>query len=357
MPPKKAVPTESAIQANEYAEFLGQVKQRIQAAQTRASLAVNGELLALYWDIGREIVERQQRDGWGSSVIDRLAADLQKAYPGIKGFSTRNVSRMRAFYLAFVQLAADSPNLPQAVAKIPWGHYSLLLEKLKDPIARQWYAVQAMANGWSRAVLWHHIDTKLYERQGLAEKSSNFMQTLPPPQSDLAQEFLKDPYSFDFLTLGEDAHERDLERGLIDHIRQFLLELGVGFAFVGSQYHLTIGSQDFYIDLLFYHYRLRCFVVIELKMTEFKPEHAGKMNFYLSAVDDLLRHPDDQPTIGIILCKSKDKVVVEYALRDTHKPIGVSNFQLAEALPEDLKGSLPTIEDLEAELAGPHEAE
>jgi predicted nuclease of restriction endonuclease-like (RecB) superfamily len=237
------------------------------------------------------------------------------------------------------------------VAKIPWGHFSLIIEKVKDQAARLWYADRAQEHGWSRAVLWHQIDTKLYERQSLSEKTSNFMQALPAPQSDLAQEMLKDPYAFDFLTLGEDAYERDLERGLMAHVRQFLMELGVGFAFVGSQYHLTVGSQDYYLDLLFYHFKLRCFVVIDLKMTEFKPEHAGKMNFYLSAVDDLLRHPHDQPTIGIILCKAKDKVIVEYALRDTHKPIGVSNFQLAAALPEALKGSLPTVEELEAELA------
>lgn len=350
MPTKKPARTKAAIASTDYADFLGQLKQRIRSAQTRAAMAVNAELLALYWDFGREIVERQRRDGWGTSVIDRLAEDLQRAFPGIKGFSARNISRMRTFYLGYAPLAGDSPILPQAVAKIPWGHHSLILEKVKDTAGRQWYADQALGHGWSRAVLWHHIDTKLYERQGLAEKSSNFPRTLPPPQSDLAQEILKDPYAFDFLALGVDAHERDLERGLVEHVRQFLLELGVGFAFVGNQYHLAVGSQDFYLDLLFYHLKLRCFVVIDLKMTEFKPEHAGKMNFYLSAVDDLLRHPTDQPTIGIILCKAKDRVVVEYALRDTQKPIGVSNFQLAAALPEGLKGSLPSVEELEAEL-------
>ncbi len=350
MPARKPVPAKDATQVKGYADFLGLLKQRIRLAQTRAAMAVNEELLALYWDLGREIVERQEREGWGSSVIDRLSSDLQRSFPEIKGFSSRNVSRMRAFYLAYASLAGDGPNLPQAVAKIPWGHHGLILEKLKDQAARRWYGEQTLAHGWSRAVLWHQIDTNLYERQGLAEKSSNFPQTLPPPQSDLAQEILKDPYAFDFLTLGEDARERDLERGLVEHVRQFLLELGVGFAFIGSQYHLAVGSQDFYVDLLFYHLKLRCFVVIDLKMTEFKPEHAGKMNFYLSAVDDLLRHPDDQPSIGIILCKEKDRVVVEYALRDTQKPIGVSNFQLAAALPEGLKGSLPTVEELEAEL-------
>ncbi|MUG91626.1 DUF1016 family protein [Scytonema sp. UIC 10036] len=240
--------------------------------------------------------------------------------------------------------------LPQAVAEIPWGHNILLLEKVKDLKARFWYVHKTLEHGWSRSVLWHHIDTKLYERQFEAEKTTNFNFTLPSPQSDLARELLKDPYNFDFLTLAKDAQERDLERGLLEHIREFLLELGVGFAFMGSQYHLKVGEEDFYIDLLFYHVKLRCYVVIDLKMKEFKPEFSGKMSFYVSAVDDILRHPDDQPTIGIILCKSKDKTVVEYSLQNMNRPIGVSTYKLRDVLPEKLQGSLPTIEQLEAEL-------
>ncbi len=343
----------------DYGEILKQIKSRIQSAQIQAVLAVNRELIRLYWDIGGKIVERQKLEGWGTAVIERLAKDLQQAFPGVKGFSARNIWRMRAFYLAYTQqiqelsnsvAELDGQNLPQAVAEIPWGHNVLLLEKVKDVQARLWYIHKTLEQGWSRSVLWHHIDTKLYQRQFQPERAANFQLTLPPAQSDLVREVLKDPYNFDFLTLADDAQEKDLERGLLEHIREFLLELGVGFAFVGNQYHLNIGDEDFYIDLLFYHLRLRCFVVIDLKMKEFKPEFSGKMNFYVSAVDDLLRHPDDHPSIGIILCKTKNQTLVEYALRDVNKPIGVSTYQLRDALPEQLQGSLPTIEQLEAEL-------
>jgi predicted nuclease of restriction endonuclease-like (RecB) superfamily len=252
---------------------------------------------------------------------------------------------MRGLYLPYRQRPEV---VPQLVAQLPWGHNILLLEKIKDDSERDWYMRQTIEHGWSRNVLVHQIESKLYDRQGKAQ--SNFTRTLPTPQSDLAQQLLKDPYNFDFLTLGDDAHERDLERGLLDHIRSFLLELGVGFAFVGSQYHLEIGDRDFYIDLLFYHLKLRCFVVIDLKMTEFEPEFTGKMNFYLSAVDDLLRHPEDAPSIGLILCKSRNNVIVEYTLRDTGKPIGISAYELTRSLPEKLQGNLPTIEELENEL-------
>lgn len=343
----------------DYGDVLKQLKARIQSAQIQAALAVNRELIRLYWDIGEQIVERQKLEGWGTAVIERLAHDLQQAFPGVKGFSARNIWRMRAFYLAYTQQVQelsnsvaelDGQNLPQAVAEIPWGHNVLLLEKVKDVQARLWYIHKTLEHGWSRSVLWHHIDTKLYKRQFQSSTAANFQLTLPPAQSDLVREVLKDPYNFDFLTLADDAQEKDLERGLLEHIREFLLELGVGFAFVGNQYHLKVGDEDFYIDLLFYHFRLRCFVVIDLKMKEFKPEFSGKMNFYVSAVDDLLRHPDDQPSIGIILCKTKNQTLVEYALRDVNKPIGVSTYQLRDALPEQLQGSLPTIEQLEAEL-------
>lgn len=241
--------------------------------------------------------------------------------------------------------------MQESLAQITWYHNITLLEKLETADERAWYAARTVENGWSRNVLVHQIESGLRQRQGRAV--TNFDRTLPPPQSELAQQLLKDPYSFDFLSLGGQMLERDLERGLLEHIRKFLLELGVGFGFVGSQYPLEVGGQDFYLDLLFYHLRLRCFVVIELKISEFQPEFAGKMNFYLSAVDDLLRHPDDQPSIGIILCKNKNKVIVEYALRDANKPMGVSTYQLTESLPKQLKGNLPTVEELEAELLEP----
>jgi predicted nuclease of restriction endonuclease-like (RecB) superfamily len=245
-------------------------------------------------------------------------------------------------------------NLPQPVAEIPWGHNVLLLEKISTPILRLWYAHKAIEHGWSRAVLTHHIETQLHKREGKAV--TNFQRTLPPPQSDLAEQTLKDPYNFDFLTIRSDAHERDLEQGLLDHIQKFLLELGVGFAFVGRQYHMEISGQDYYLDLLFYHLRLRCYVVIDLKMKAFEPEFAGKMNFYLSAVDDQLRHADDRPSIGLLLCKERDHLTVEYALRDLKKPIGVAQWQtkLVESLPKNLKGSLPTVEEIEAELDNAH---
>ncbi len=330
----------------DYADLLHNLKERIRAAQVRASLSVNRELVLLYWQIGRDILARQEAQGWGSKVIDRLAGDLRREFTEMKGFSSRNLKYMRAFAEAwpvkqFVQ---------EVLAQITWYHNLTILDKLKNPDEREWYIRQVIQHGWSRNVLVHQIEGNLYRRQGKA--ITNFDRTLPHPQSDLAHQVLKDPYTFDFLSLDREARERDFERGLIDHIRAFLLELGVGFAFVGSQVHLDVGDQDFYLDLLFYHLRLRCYVVIDLKMSEFKPEYAGKMNFYLSAVDDLLRYKDDQPSIGIILCKAKNKVIVEYALRDTRKPIGVSGYKLIEALPKKLQGKLPTIEALEAELAG-----
>lgn len=248
----------------------------------------------------------------------------------------------------FAEVWAGEEFVQQVAAQLPWFHNCVLLDKLAAREERTWYAKAAIQHGWSRNVLVHQIESGRLHRQGKAV--ANFDHTLPAPQSDLARDIIKDPYNFDFLTLGEDAHERDLERGLLDHLRQFLLELGVGFAFVGSQYRLTVGDQEFYIDLLFYHLKLRAYVVIDLKMKSFAPEFTGKMNFYLSAVNDLLRHPDDQPSIGLILCKTNDRFIAEYALRDINKPIGISEYRLAESLPEKLKGNLPTIEELESEL-------
>lgn len=329
-----------------YAALLASIKERIQTAQVRAALAVNRELVILYWEIGREFLTRQKEEGWGAKVIERLAKDLRSEFPHMKGFSRTNLMYMRAFAEAWPEEAI----VQQAVGQLPWGHNVRLIDLVKDPTERIWYVEQAIQNGWSRNVLAIQIEGGLYRRQGKAQ--TNFDKRLPAPQSDLAQQLLKDPYNFDFLTLTTDAHERDLETGLLEHIRKFLLELGVGFSFVGSQYSLDVGGEEFRIDLLFYHLKLRCFVVIDLKMTAFKPEYAGKMNFYLSAVDDMLKHPTDQPTIGLILCKGKNQIVVEYALRNTMTPMGIAEFRHLERLPEELKGSLPTIEEIEAELGG-----
>lgn len=329
---------------NGYQVFLRELKERIRGARLQAALAVNEELILLYWSIGREILERQAQEGWGTRVIDRLSSDLRHDFPDMTGLSARNLKYMRA-------LAEAHPNrefVQQVVARLPWGHVVRLLEMVKDATRREWYARQTIEHGWSRNVLIHQIESKLYERQGKA--LTNFSITLPAPQSELAQQLIKDPYNFDFLALGPDLLERDLERGLLEHFRSLILELGKGFAFFGSQYHLEVGGQDFYLDLLFYHVRLRCYVVFDLKIEEFKPEFAGKMNFYLSAVDDQLRHPDDQPSIGIILCKSRNELIVEYALRDTAKPMGVSQYRLATALPAQLQGQLPTREEFAREM-------
>lgn len=343
----------------EYEAFLVELKERIRTAQLRAAVAANRVLIELYWQIGRDIVERQKVHGWGNAVLDRLGEDLQKAFPGLSGFSRTNLYRMRAFYLAYrddpefvpqpVGQMAES-GVPEAVAAIPWGHNVVLVEQIKNPAERLWYARKAVENGWSRSVMVHWIESDLYERQGKAQ--TNFEKTLPALQSDLARETLKDPYKFEFLTLAEEAEEKALESGLLAHIQKFLVELGVGFAFVGRQVRLEVGGEDFYLDLLFYHLKLRCYIVIDLKATAFRPEYAGKMNFYLSAMDDLLRHPDDRPSIGVILCKAKNKVVAEYAHRDIAKPVGISSYvtKLVESLPAEFRGAIPSPEEWSREL-------
>jgi predicted nuclease of restriction endonuclease-like (RecB) superfamily len=376
-----------------YAPLLADLKARVRAAQVKAAVAVNRELILLYWHIGREILRAQRAEGWGTKVVERLAKDLAAEFPEMKGFSPLNLKRMLAFHAAWAPLEivqrlvsklAD-PIVSQAVTLLPkakvqrpvakfvsqpvtqiedappepltrlgWSSNLILLHKLKDPATRLWYARKAVEHGWSRAVLTVQIETRLHKRSGKA--ITNFDRTLPPAQSDLAREILKDPYNFDFLTLGEEAQERDLERGLVEQVQALLLELGAGFAFVGRQVQLEVGDEDFYLDLLFYHLRLRCFVVVDLKMKPFEPEFAGKMNFYLSAVDDQMRHKDDAPTIGLLLCKdAKNRLKVEYALRDVKKPIGVAQWQtrLVESLPKNLRGSLPTIADIERELNRP----
>lgn len=328
-----------------YGELLTELKARIRTAQIKAAISVNREMILLYREIGRQIFERQSRDGWGSSVVERLSMDLRREFPDIKGFSARNLWNMRSFYDSY----KDQPILQQLVAEIPWGHNLVLMNSVNALDEREWYIRKTIEHGWSRNALAHQIESGLYQRQGQAV--TNFELTLPSPQSDLAREVTKDPYVFDFLSLGEDAMERDLQKGLLEHIREFLMELGVGFAFVGSQYHIEVGGEDYHVDLLFYHLKLRAFVVIDLKMGKFKPEYAGKMNFYLSAVDDVLRHSDDRPSIGIILCKGRQEVTVEYALRDMNKPMGVSKYEITRMLPQSIKENLPTTEELEAELA------
>lgn len=330
----------------DYLEALESIKYRIQQERLRVVLAANSAMICLYWDIGRVILDRQQRAGWGAKVIDRLARDLQEAHPEMKGFSPRNLLSMRIF----AEAIPDEQIAKQVVSQLPWGHIIRLLQQVKDPETRDWYIQQSIEHGWSRNILSLQIQNRAHERQGKA--LNNFPLTLPPADSDLASQVFKDPYLFDFLGTADLRREREVEQALVDHIQRFLLELGAGFAFVGRQMLLEVGDQDFYLDLLFYHLKLRRFVVIELKAVPFEPAFVGQMNVYLSAVDDLLRHPDDKSTIGLLLCRVKDKIVVEYALRDLNKPIGVAEWetQIVESLPEDLKGSLPTASEIEAEL-------
>jgi predicted nuclease of restriction endonuclease-like (RecB) superfamily len=337
----------AAVLPADYAPLLAEIKARVQAARVRAGLAANRELLALYWDIGRLILDRQREEGWGARVIDRLAADLQTEFPGRQGFSPRNLKYMRAFAQAW----PEKPIVQGPLAQLPWYHHLALLDKLDNSAHRLWYAAKAVERGWSRDVLALQIEGGLHARQGKAV--TNFKATLPPTQSDLAQGITKDPYLFDFLTLRDDANERAVEDGLVAHVEKFLLELGAGFALAGRQVHLDVGDRDFYIDLLFYHLKLRCYVVIDLKAREFTPEAAGKMNFYLSAVDDRFRQAGDQPSIGLILCRSKNRVIAEYALRDLSKPIGVSGYvtRLVDSLPRALKGAVPSVAELEKGLA------
>lgn len=329
-----------------YVDFITELKSRIRSAQLKAAVAVNKELIQLYWEIGTSILKEQKNADWGAKIIEKLVKDLRSTFPDMKGFSLTNIKYM-------VQFAKEYPEFTisqQVVGQIPWGHNILLLQKLDRKEDRLWYAQKIIENGWSRNVLLHWIDSDFHKRQGKA--LTNFKNTLPSAQSDLAQEILKDPYNFDFITLREKFDEKELEDGLISHIQKFLLELGAGFAFIGRQVNLCIGDQDFFIDLLFYHVKLRRYFIVELKTTPFKPEYAGKMNFYLTAVDKTMKHENDEPTIGLLLCKTKNKTVVEYALQDISKPIGVAEYEtkIVESLPENFKGSLPTIEEIEAEL-------
>ena len=323
-----------------YEALLNGLKQRIRSSQVKAAIAVNQELILLYWQIGREILARQKEEGWGKKVITRLAKDLKREFPDMKGFSARNLGYMKSFAEAW----PDETILQQLAAKIPWFHNCTLLDKVKDPTERRWYVQETIDNGWSRNILTAQIDSGLYQREG--SPVTNFERTLPPLQSDLAQQIVKDPYHLDFLTISKDVKEQELERALVKHMRDFLLELGVGFSFVGHHYQLNIGGEDFYLDLLFYHLELRCFIIIELEMGNFKAEYSGRMNLYISAIDEQKRKEHDQPTIGIVLCKTKNKTIAEYALRNLRNPIAVATHKL----PETLQNELPSAEQLQTEL-------
>jgi predicted nuclease of restriction endonuclease-like (RecB) superfamily len=336
---------QSALFPDNYDAVLNALKQRIRQAQLRAALAVNQELILLYWYIGSEILDRQQAEGWGTKVVERLARDLKSEFPDVKGFSRTNLLYMRAFAEAY----PDEQIVQRTVGRIPWRHNIALIDKLKRPEERLWYAQQALENGWSRDILAMQIETNLYGRQGGA--ITNFDRTMPDLDSEIAQQLTKDPYNFDFISLTGKAKEQDLEKALVERIRDFLLELGVGFAFVGNQYPIVVDRKEYRLDLLFYHTKLHCYVVIDLKMGEFEPEYSGKMNFYVSAVDKLLCTTGDSRTIGIILCRSRSQTIVEFALQDLDKPIGVASYLLREDLPTELQGSLPTIAQLEVEMA------
>ena len=328
----------------DYTAWLADLKSRISTAQLRATLAVNAELIQLYWEIGQGIWEKQQQHGWGAKVIETLAHDLRLAFPTMKGFSPTNLKYMRRFAEACPTKAFGQ----QAADQLPWFHIVVLLTQLSATDEREWYAAKAIEHGWSRNVLSMQIDTKARQRTGQAV--TNFTARLPAIQSDFAQQALKDPYLFDFLGLSDEAHERDIEQGLMQHITRFLLELGTGFAFVGRQVHLEVAGDDFFIDLLFYHLKLRCYIVIELKAVDFIPEHAGKLSFYLTAVDRQVKEEQDNPTIGLLLCRKQNRVIAEYVLSAISQPIGVAEYQLTQAIPPEFQGSLPTVEQLEAEL-------
>jgi len=357
-------------QNTDYKHWLVELKQQFRQAQLKAVVKVNNELLHFYWQLGEDILMRQKTAQWGDGFLTQLSKDLMADFPEVKGFSLRNIKYIRQWVSYWQQTVVNNTVIAQQLvsqlanveqqasdigqqlvaqlAKIPWGHNLVITSKSKTPEQALYYVAATITHGWSRSVLVHQIESGLYQREGKAV--TNFEQTLPATQSDLAQQSLKDPYVFDFLTLSKAHSERELEQSLVKHVTQFLMELGAGFAYMGKQVPIKVGERDFYLDLLFYHTKLHCHVVIELKITDFEPEHAGKLNFYIKAVDEQLRGPNDEPTIGILLCKNKDSLVAEYALSDINKPIGVSEYQLTQSLPDNLKPNLPSIEEIEAEL-------
>ena len=331
------------MNSGEYLDLVQSIKQEIQSAQYRAVLNVNRDLICLYYDIGSAINEHKT---WGNKFIENLATDIRLAFPEAKGYSVRNLKYMAKFATTY----PDREFVQTVSAQIPWSHNVAILDKVKTEEQREWYIRKTAENGWSHSVLVHQIESNLYERQVIANKVNNFEMHLASPQSELAAQTMKDPYVFDFIPFKEDMMERDIEQALVKDVTKLLLELGTGFAFLGNQYHLNVGGDDFYIDLLFYNLNLRCYVVIELKTGEFKPEYAGQLNFYLSAVDGILKKDSDYPSIGLLLCKSKNDLVAEYALKDMSKPMGVSAYKVTSSLPEELQRQLPSIEDIEKRI-------
>lgn len=331
---------------NEYLSIVESIKEEIRTAQYRATVRVNRELLMLYHSIG-DIINKHKT--WGNKFIENLAADIKLSFPDATGYSVRNLKYMSKFFSRF----PNQEIVQAALAQITWYHHIALMDKVKRPEEHIWYAKQAAENGWSRNVLVHQIESGLYQRQVLTEKISNFENRLPSPQSELATQTMKDPYIFDFIPFKSDMVERDIEKALVKDVTKLLLELGTGFAFLGNQYHLNVGGDDFYIDLLFYNLNLRCYVVIELKTGEFKPEYAGQLNFYLSAVDGILKNEQDNPSIGLLLCKSKNDLVAEYSLKDMSKPIGVSSYRVTSDLPKELEHQFPSLEDIQKRISRP----
>lgn len=328
-----------------YKIWLEKLKQKISISQLKAAVSLNTQLMELYWDLAKEIITKQHESSWGDAILEQLSIDLRLSFPNIKGFSRRNLYAIRQWYLFY---SASSEFVPQPVAQIPWGHNRLIISKIKNVKEALFYCNATLQNDWNREQLEIQIQNKYFEAKG--KSITNFQITLPTPQSELAIETLKNPYNFDFLGLENDALEREIENAMMQHIVRFLIEMGKGFAFVGRQYQLIVSENEYFIDLLFYHLQLRCYVVVELKAGKFKPEYAGKLNFYLSAVDSQLKHASDNPSIGLILCKHKDKIEAEYSLRDIQKPIGISEYQLMQALPKNFENKLPTVEQIELEL-------
>lgn len=337
------------IFSSDYKSFLSEIKSRIASSQIKAAIAVNEELLSLYWDLGQMIVEKQKVSSWGDGLLEQISADLKSEFQDIQGFSVRNLKYMRQWFTFWNIDNQIGQQLVAQLFKIPWGHHIAIITKIKNSDEAVFYLKKTIEHGYSRAVLIHQIESHLYGREGKA--ITNFSTTLSASDSDLAQQTLKDPYVFDFLSMREAYDERELEESLVAHVTKFLLELGAGFSYIGRQYKLEIGDEEFYIDLLFYHVKLHCYVVVELKTGKFKPEYAGKLSFYISAVDGEIKSERDNPTIGILICKSKNDTVVEYALNDINKPIGVSEYTLIKDLPNEFKSSLPTIEEIEFELS------
>jgi len=333
------------IATSEFLEWVTVLKAKIRAARNKLAFSINSQILELYWEIGRDIAEKQQKSGWGSGFVEQIASELKLEFPEIKGFSRRNVYAILQWYKFYSE---KYQFVPQVVAQIPWGHNRLIISKIKNIDEAEFYCRAAAQNVWDRDTLEVQIENKYF--QAVGNTTHNFVNTLPAQQSKLAMQALKDPYNFDFIGLENDALEKAIEDELTKNITKFLLELGKGFAFLGRQYKIEIGENDYFLDMLFYHVELRCYVVIELKAGKFMPEHAGKLNYYLSAVDSQLRKAGDNPTIGILLCKMKNKIDVEYALRDIHKPMGISEYRLTNAIPENFKPQLPSVEEIEREL-------